>query len=133
VTLARVFLALSALTFAGFGVAFLAAPAGMGGLVEVWADSPTARADVRATYGGFELGFAAFLFACLARREWTAAGLLASTLALAGFAAARSGSALLDGPVSPLTFVLVAAEAAGAVMSLAGWRLAARGEPGDRR
>jgi hypothetical protein len=132
-TLARVFLLLSALTFAGFGVAFLMAPAGMAGLVVVGADRPTARADVRATCGGFVLGFAGFLFACLARRGWTAAGLLASTLALAGFAAARAGSALLDGPVSSLTFVLIAAEAAGAVMSLIGWRLAAPGEPGDRR
>jgi hypothetical protein len=126
VNLPSVFLLLSALTFAAFGVAFLVAPVAMIGLVELGASSPTARAEVRAMYGGLELGIAAFLFACLARRERVAAGLLCSTIALAGLALARGASIVLDGPVEPIMYWLAAAEVGGVVMSAVGWRLAVR-------
>jgi hypothetical protein len=124
VNLARVILLLSAAAFAGFGVWGLAAPAGMLGMVEVTAVTPTARTELRAFYGGLELGIAVFLVVCLARRDRVGIGLLASAITLTTVALARGTSAVLDGPVSPLIYYLLIAEVVGAVLSIAGWRLA---------
>ena len=101
-TLPRLVLFLSAGIFVGFGIAFTAFPGEMVSIVGIRVRNPTARADIRATYGGFQVGVGAFLFVCQARKEWIPLGLLASTFALAGFAIGRSGSALADGPVSDL-------------------------------
>ena len=52
---------IAALIFLGFGVWFIIKPTALAG-IGIEATSPSARTDIRATYGGFELGVAAFLF-----------------------------------------------------------------------
>lgn len=121
-TFPRIVLALNAAIFTGFGLWALADPIGLLGLVDVSAPTPTARADVRATYAGFVLGFALFLWACARKAEWHAAGNAATALALTGFALARVLSAALDGPVNPVLFALAGGEAVGAAMAFAAWR-----------
>jgi len=59
--LARTVLVLTAAPFAAIGVAFLAAPQTMAAHVDVTLGSPTADHDVRAVYGGLQLGCAALL------------------------------------------------------------------------
>lgn len=103
--------------FAGFGAAFVIAPARMAGLVDVVLPTPTARIDFVATYGGLELGFAAFLVVCARRPELVGIGLLAAGFCLLGFALARgAGLATAAGEVRPILYGLLLAEAAGAAL-----------------
>jgi hypothetical protein len=64
------------------------------------------------------------MFVCFARRRWTAAGLAASACALTGFVAARVFSVVVEGPVAPAIYYLMAGEGSGAVLSFVGWRKA---------
>ena len=64
----RMVLGMSAVGWLGFGVWLYANPLN---LVEVGltADTGLGRTEVRAFYGGFEIGIAAFLLWCALRRE----------------------------------------------------------------
>lgn len=86
---ARLVLRLSALAFAGIGGAFLFAPAPMAGFVGVSFSGATADNDVRAVYGGLQLGCAAVLWAASIRAEWLHLGLLAQILLFTGLALGR--------------------------------------------
>jgi hypothetical protein len=122
----RAVLLVAACTFAFFGLWAVAAPQSQLELVEIGFSSPTARADLRAQYGGFTLGIGVFLLACLAYRAWTRAGLAASACVLSGFFIARAISTALDGPVAPIIYYLTAFEGCGALLSVIGWRTAPR-------
>ena len=119
-------LLVTALIFAAVGVWGFVAPTSLVALVEVNAPTPTASADVRAQYGGFSLGVGVFLLGCVARKEWTAAGLAACAITLTGFALARAVSMAIEGPVRPIIYALMASEAADAVLSFAAWRMSAK-------
>ena len=102
---------IAAVIFAGFGVWFLIKPAALGGIgIEV--NGPSARTDIRATYGGFELGIAAFLFWCAARGDWHHVGLVAATLCVAGFGVGRGVGILLEGGATTFMWSLLAIEVA---------------------
>jgi len=119
----RVVLLLSAAAFAAFGFAFLIAPTWIGGQVDLHLLSSTARTEVRAFYGGLELGAAAFLFACAERESWREAGLAATGLMLGGAAVCRAASMLFGGPVEPIHYLLLSTEVGGTLVAL--WGLAA--------
>jgi hypothetical protein len=123
----RVILWLGVLTFAGFGVAFLVAFDPLARALGLHA-SATARVDLQATYGGFELGFAAFLAICTSRKHWLAPGLVASGLAFAGFGLARAGSYLANPGAETWLVYLFLGEFVGAALSF--W--AARRTVGNR-
>lgn len=125
-TFPRVVLLVSAGAFAFFGAWALVAPANQLALVDVGLPNATATADTRAQYGGFTLGMGVFLFVCVARREWTSAGLAASACTLSGFVLARGASVVIDGSVRPVIFYLMAGEGSGAVLSFVGWRVNAK-------
>ena len=116
-TLARVVLALSAVTFAGLGLWSLTTPEQVAGTVDLAFASPTGRADFMAFYGGFELGFAAFLATCLRRADRVPAGLAAVAFGLgfAGFGR-LAGMLTAAGPVKPLMTGFLVAEVAGAAL-----------------
>jgi Domain of unknown function (DUF4345) len=101
--------------FAVVGVWGFVSPASLLSLVDVEVPTATASADARAQYGGFTLGMGVFLVLCAVRKEWTAAGLAAGAITLTGFALARAVSAVVEGPVRPIIFVLMVSEACGAV------------------
>lgn len=125
-TFPRGVLLFSACAFGFFGAWAFASPSSQLSLVDVGVSSATATADTRAQYGGFNLGIAAFLFVCFARREWTSAGLAASACALTGFVLARVVSLAIDGSVQPVIYYLMALEGSGAVLSFVGWRVNAK-------
>lgn len=81
-------LVLAALGFLGFGLAIVAAPEAVLAPVGI-SGTAAGLVELRAFYGGLELGLAAFLFACAAKPAWRAPGLLAVGLSNAGIAAAR--------------------------------------------
>lgn len=110
------------------GAAFLAAPEGTGALVGVSLPSVTARNDVRAVYGGLQLGCATFLGLCAARRQWLVPGLAAQLLTLGGLFAARLVSLAADGVPTILGFALQGAELVGLAAGALALR-SARTEP----
>ena len=123
-------LALGAAAFVAFGLALLAAPELLA-LVDIAAPTPTARSDLRAVYGGMELGVGALLALCARRAAWRRGGLTAQALALGGVAAGRLVSLAADGLPRPLTLALWGAELSGALLALAALRtLDGRGAPG---
>jgi hypothetical protein len=110
---ARLVLWLSAVAFAAIGAAFLLAPEAMAARVGVSLAGATAANDVRAVYGGLQLGIAAFLAWCVRRPDALRAGLAAQLFTFGGLAAARFVSMLLDGQPGALGLALHAAEIAG--------------------
>ena len=115
--LPRIILRLSAVAFAAFGAAFAFFPRPMARTIDLELVTAVARTDFIATYGGFELGFAAFLWMCSRRDEWVRPGLLASGCALAGFSLARLGGILTSDEFSTLMLGVFAMEALGCVVS----------------
>lgn len=118
----RAILGLTAIGFIGFGAAFTLWPEPMAGMTDLRLASATARVDFAATYGGFELGFGAFLLLCLRHPPWVEAGLWGGLLALVGFAAVRLLSLLVNGtPVDAVIFVALTLELSGVLLN--GWAL----------
>jgi hypothetical protein len=115
--LPRIVLAVAAVLFAAFGAAYVVAPHRWAAFVDISLPTSTAATDFVATYGGFQIGFAAFLFTCLLRPERTRLGLLASGCAVAGFAIARGASILALGDVKPVMVYALAFEAVCATLA----------------
>jgi hypothetical protein len=95
--LARVVLALSAFPFALIGLGFLLAPQAMAARVDVSLGSTTADHDVRAVYGGLQLGCGALLAWGALRRAHVRAALVAQLVLYGGLVAARGVGWLLTG------------------------------------
>jgi len=113
----RLVLAAAAVLFLAFGLAFAVAPHRLAAMVDLPLLTNTATADFVATYGGFEIGFAVFLFTCLRRPERVRVGLLASGCAVAGFAVARGASMLVLGDVKPVMYYALAFETVCAALA----------------
>jgi len=111
---------IAALIFTGLGVWFLITPTALAG-IGIEATSASARTDIRATYGGFELGVAAFLFWCAYREDWHFMGLIAATLFAAGFGVGRATGILLEGGATAFMWALLAVEVVYTACAL--WRL----------
>jgi hypothetical protein len=110
---------IGAIAFAFFGVWLLATPRALAG-VGIPADNANARAEIRAMYGGFELGIAAFLGFCLLRPEWTEPGLWFQLLALGGLALGRLiGISVERGGVRRLLWFFALIEVVGAAVTAA--------------
>ncbi len=87
--IARIWLVLMAAMSIVFGVVYLINPASMTDPMGFGQLAPSAWTDVRATYGGFQLGMGFFLLWCLeASRVRT--GLLLTLLTIAGVAGCRA-------------------------------------------
>ncbi len=94
--LAAVVIAVSAMFFAGMGIYALAAPARLTAPFQVTLGSATARAEIRAVYGGFGLAVAAVLVVAIADPALRTGVVITVAAALAGMAAGRLIS-VLDG------------------------------------
>ncbi|MBV8049897.1 MAG: DUF4345 domain-containing protein [Acidobacteriaceae bacterium] len=110
--------------FAGFGFASLIRPTILE-RVDVHARSAQATTELRAMYGGMELGLGAFFLTAMFRPEWEQAALAAQAMGLGGLAASRLAGVLHDRPKGPLMKALVLAEGSAAL--LAAVALAKRG------
>lgn len=72
---ARVILLIQLLALAGLGLAYFARPHEMANLSGMLLMAPAAATDVRAFYGGLQLGLAAFIGLALLRLDLTRAAL----------------------------------------------------------
>ncbi|HYE96439.1 MAG TPA: DUF4345 family protein [Rubricoccaceae bacterium] len=109
-------LGLAALAFAGFGAWLLVDPAALS-VLGIELTRPTATTEIRAFYGGLELGLAAFFARAATRVEWFRPALLAQALALGGIVLGRVVGFVVDGSAAPLILAFAALEAAGAVLA----------------
>ena len=89
-------LVLAGLGFLGFGLAIVAAPAAVLGSVGI-SGTGAGLVELRAFYGGLELGLGAFLLICAARPDWREAGLWSVALVNGGIGAARLLGIALSG------------------------------------
>jgi peptidoglycan/LPS O-acetylase OafA/YrhL len=119
--LPRLSLRLAALAFAGFGVALLVRPALLGTLgIEL--GRPAAVTEIRAFYGGLELGLAVFFALASTRDEWLRPALFAQAASLGGIVLARLVGFAIDGSAEPLLLLFAAIETTGAVLAIAALR-----------
>lgn len=123
---AQVVLRLSALPFAAIGLAFLLAPHAMAAQVGVALGGATADHDVRAVYGGLQLGCAGLLWWGAAQPARVRGALVAQILLYGGLAGARGIAWLVAGPPSALGVALHAGEIAG--VTVGWWALRRLGE-----
>jgi len=79
--------------------------------------SGTAITDFRATYGGLEIGIAAFLAYCTFPSGMTRVGILSSLCSLIGLAVTRIAGMLLDRGVEKINRILLGAEISGIVLN----------------
>jgi len=108
--LARFLVCASALIFILVGAGFLLIPSQYANVLEISLPTAMARTEVRATYGGLELGFGVFLTLCVVRREWIRPGLWALALATGGFATGRLIGFLAEGTINNFMLVFLALE-----------------------
>ncbi len=115
----RPLLWLLAIGFAGFGAAYAVRPSDMAALTGIVLPDDSATIDYAATYGGLQLGLAAFLATCALRSQWTRLGLRAGGWTLAGIAGVRlAGIVLAGGDVIPMLYFGLAIEFPVAVLVL---------------
>lgn len=95
-----VVLTAAGLFFTGMGLYALAAPARLVRPFGITAGTVPGRSEVRAVYGGFGLAVAAALFWATTTGELGRGVVLAVAVALAGMAAGRVVSRVLDGPAA---------------------------------
>lgn len=126
-TVRIVLLALSA-AFVAFGIAFLIYPAKLAAYVDIEAKTRLALIELRAFYGGIELGFGVFLAAAALRKAWQTPALVAAILMLAGVVGARIYGISVEGVPGPFVFVLLLLELAGLVAAIFGLSQARRAE-----
>jgi hypothetical protein len=91
-----VVLALCALGFLGFGVWMLLDPAALE-KIGIGTSSKVGLVELRAFYGGMEIGLGLFLGLCLLKPEWQVAGLWLVLLANGGAGLARLLGVFLSG------------------------------------
>jgi hypothetical protein len=107
--------------FAGMGLAALARPRAIGNFFDVKFESVDGRNEVRAVYGGFGIAMALALFLSSTRPALHDGVILCVCLALAGMAAGRLFSVLLERPgFWPWFFCGVESVAAIALWSVLG-------------
>lgn len=118
-TFARLVLVLSALTFAGAGAAFLLRPVEMTSIIGVELAKTVSRSDIRAVYGGLQVGFGGFLAYASAQPSRVALALAAQLAVFAGLLLGRVASLLADGVPEAPGWMLVAVEALGLTLGVA--------------
>jgi hypothetical protein len=117
----RAVLLVNAAIFVAFGVAFLLAPVKIGSWIDLTPSANTGRTELRAFYGGLELGWGAFFALAALRKQWHVPALVAALLGYVGLAAARIYGISVEGGASMVTVLTLLAEVAAA--SVSAWAL----------
>ena len=123
---ARTFLAVGGAVLGVYGLLLFADPTLLGRLVGLTFVDANAPVEIRAFYGGLELGLAGFFVLASRRAVWLEPALVAFALAFGAAGAARLAGIAQFGFTGPSQPVVAAIELAGAVLAL--WlRRGARG------
>lgn len=120
--LARFYLLGFGLLSLAFGLAYLLSPAGLTEAADFGSLSPAASTDIRATYGGFQLGMGLFLLWSSRSAERYAGGLLLVVLVMGLVLASRALGLLLDGGPNDFHKSALVFESLLTLTSFAVWR-----------
>lgn len=112
----RIILLVTALLFVALGAAFLTIPVRLADIIDLGVGEPAALADVRAVYGGMQIGFGVFLTWCGLAIPRVRTGLLAALMVFAGLALGRFLGIVAEPSQPAITFVLLAVEILGVVL-----------------
>jgi hypothetical protein len=118
---ARLLLMLNSALFSLFGLLYLIWPTAMCATLHLVATRPTAIVDVRATYGGMQLGIAALLAYCAISIGGTAFGLLSAACIVGGLAVGRLIGIAANGGTSGLVWLIVGVEVTATIINV--WML----------
>lgn len=130
ITYERAIITLSAILFIALGTAFLLWPAAMAAVVEITVSTPTAITDLRAVYGGMNLALGVYFATSIFSEARRKAALLALFAIFTGLAATRVFGIAVDGAQRPITYLLLAGEVIGLILTaIARWRF---GQPHRR-
>lgn len=91
----RIFLYVAAAFYLLFAILYMVFPLTLAGAMGVTTADSTGIIDIRAVYGGFQLGLAIFLFWSAGADEWTYPGLLITVLTTGGIFVVRLVSMLI--------------------------------------
>lgn len=119
--LPRLLLWIAGLCYVGFGIACLIAPLPTLAAAGVVFSGEPAAAEVRAFYGGLELGLGALLIAAAQSAEYLRAGLWLCLASYGGIGLARLLGMAIDGVATP--FLVAAAATELVLAATAGWAL----------
>jgi hypothetical protein len=108
--LTRFTLWLAGLGFVGFGTACLIAPLEVLAAAGVTLTGVAAAAEIRAFYGGLEIGVGICLLLAAMQPAWRKAGLVLCLAAYGGIGAARALGMALDGVATPFLWFALATE-----------------------
>jgi len=107
-SVAKAGLLFAALVFVIIGGGFLVAPVEWAAIADIVLPTAMARTDLRATYGGFNVGMGLFVACCAFRSEWMRPGVLGVALAAVGYGGGRLVGIVVEGTASPvMLFFLV--------------------------
>lgn len=116
--LARIYLALSGLLLAGYGVYCLINPMVLGDLTGLVIATPTALIEIRAMYGGLELALGVYFIFSAILPETTRQGLFCLFLCLGSLAIARAAGLFADGGDNGYNAGALVYESVSAVLAL---------------
>ena len=106
---------ITAAAFTGFGTALLVKPEILK-KIGIRATDPNARTELRAMYGGMELGFGAFFALALRNPEWRKPALTAILLGIGSLGATRIATAIAE-DADPISYLMAGPEIAAAAMA----------------
>lgn len=121
-TFSRAVLVGLALPFLGIGLVFLAAPNALAPQLGLALSGALADHDVRAVYGGLQIGVGLFLLRAGLTARAIAPALEAAALVYAGLAAARGVGWVVAGDPGPLGLALHAGETLGLALAVVALR-----------
>jgi hypothetical protein len=125
----RLFLGFSALVWLPYGLFCAVQPTYLAHAAGVIASSPTALTEIRAMYGGLEVGIGALCLCALLRRPLVRPALLMLCFVCAGLGLTRLAGLVIDGSGSGYTFGALALEIPSALLASV---LAGRSHSADR-
>lgn len=94
---AKIYLILMGLMSVVFGVMYLVSPATFTDPMGFGILAPSALTDIRATYGGFQIGMGLFMFWCCMGTGRLYTGMFFALISVAAIAASRAIGLLIDG------------------------------------
>ena len=116
-SIARGILLLEAFVFIWIGLFFVVAPGTMLGYVEVEARTAVARTDIRAVYGGLDLGIGVLLLVGATQPAFLVYGLWTGSVVFGSLVVTRLLGLILDGSQAAITYYLLAFEIVGFLAS----------------
>jgi hypothetical protein len=119
-------LAITGVGYLAFGAVLLIRPELLR-MAAIEATGPEGFVELRAFYGGVELGLGIFFLIALARQPWWRPALYVQVYSLGGIASARMLALALTPSHNPIVFISLAIELTGTVLGLVALRSMPRG------